>query len=364
MKREELWNAMEYLDDDLILSAAQIEAQHRRRLPVRIALLAAVILLLAATAVGVYIKWRLTPPETYTGDTVKPQTEDHYTYDETTDHYYTPEGEPAATDEAFLTQAADIIALIGGGEVDTSQMTLVHELHERWNRKQVRITFTQDEHEGEVVFDEGTGYLISVTRFTDPVRTVENPLTEAEALAAAQRWYETLPYCQGYVYTYVNPIAEDAWMYSFSRPIEVEIGGETVTLTNDLEEVRISIDPRTGEFQTSNAFFVPLLDDHEPGDVPISQEQAIQTALEATGIEDISTWTITAEYDIVLPNWWWTDDLAVGNVRAANVTRPAWTVTLERPEGTIVNGEPLMFADLMEVNIDLYTGEILGGGMI
>lgn len=363
MKREDLWNALEYLDDDLVLSAARIEDRPAHRLPVRIVLLAAVILILTATAVGVFVRWHLTPPETYAGDIIKPQSEGQYTYDAETDHYYTPDGEPAATDEEFLRQAASVIAVIGG-EIDTSQMQLVHERHERWNRDQVRVTFTLDEHNGEVVFDAATGYLISVTRFTDPVSTIAAPLTEEEALAAAQNWYEQLPYCQGYVYTYVNPIADDAWMYSFSRPINVEIDGQTVTLTNDLEEVRISIDPRTGEFQTSNAFFVPLLDDHQPEDVPITREQAIETALAVTGIEDTATWTITAEYGIVLPNWWWTDYTPIGSTRAANVTRLAWTVTLERPAGTVVDGEPLMFDDLMEVNIDLYTGEVLGGGMI
>lgn len=364
MKREDLWNALEYLDDDLILSADRTSQQKRSRLPVRILLVAAIIAVLAATAVGAYVKWRLTQPETYTGDTVKPQSQEQYTYDEATDHYYTPAGKPAATDEAFLEQAAAIITQIGGESIDTSQMELVHELHERWNRNQVRITFILDEHDGEIVFDEATGNLISITRFTELPKTVENPLTEAEALAAAQAWYEQLPYCQGYVFSHLNPIAEDAWMYSFSKQVEVEISGETVMLNNDLEEVRISIDPRTGAFQISNAFYVPLLDDHEPGDVPISQEQAIQTALEATGIEDTSTWTITAKYGIVLPNWWWTDYLTIGDTRAANVTRLAWVVTLERPEGTIVNGEPLVIADLMEVHVDLYTGEVLGGGMI
>ena len=363
MRREDLWNAMEYLDDDLILSAARVESAPRRRLPVRLILIAALVAVLAATAVGAYVKWHLSQPESYSGDTVKPQSQEQYTYDETTDHYYTPIGEPAATDEAFLEQAAAVITQIGGESIDTSQMELVHELHERWNRNQVRITFILDEHEGEVVFDEATGNLISIRRFTEPVQTVENPLTEAEALAAAQTWYEQLPYCQGYVYTYINPIAEDAWMYSFSRPIDVEIDGQTVTLTNDLEEVRISIDPRTGAFQSSNAFYVPLLDDHEPGDVPITREQAIETALTAAGIEDTSTWIVTAEYDIVLPNWWWTDYMTAGDTRAANVTRLAWTVTLEQPEGTMINGELSMFADLREVNIDLYTGEVLGGGM-
>lgn len=364
MKTEELWNAIAELEDDLVLSAACTPERLHRRFPTRLILVAAVVVILAATAIGAYVKWQLTQPETYTGDTIKPQSEEQYTYDAQLDHYVTPEGEPAATDEAFLQQAAQIIGLVGGDAIDTSQMTLVHERHERWNRNQVRITFPLDDRSGEVVFDSATGYLISVTRFPETATEVSAPLTEAEALAAAQRWYEQLPYCQGYVYTYVNPISDDAWMYSFARQLTVSIDGQTVTLTNPLEEVRIAMDPRTGEFQTSNAFYVPLLDDHTEADAPISREQAIATALEVTGIEQDGTWTITAEYAIVLPNWWWTAYLPVADTRAANVTRLAWTVTLARPEGTLVDGTPLEIADLMEVNIDLYTGQVLGGGMV
>lgn len=364
MRAEELWNAIGQVDDALILAAAHIPQRHRRRLPARALLLAAVLALLAATAIGGYVKWHLAQPQTYTGDTIKPQSEAQYTYDEVTDHYHTPAGEPAATDEAFLQQAAAIITQVGGTAIDTTQMQLVHEHHERWGRDQVRITFPLDDREGEVVFDAATGFLISVTRFPEPAGEVAAPLTEAEALAAAQGWYEALPYCQGYVYTYVNPISDDAWMYSFTRQLEVMIDGQTVTLSNPLEEVRIAIDPRTGEFQTSNAFYVPLLDDHEAGDVPISREQALATALDTTGISDDGTWTITADYAVVLPNWWWTDYMVVGDTRAANVTRLAWAVTLERPVGTLVDGVPLEIGDLMEVHIDLYTGEVLGGGMV
>lgn len=363
MKREELWNAMEYLDDDLILAAGELPGR-KGRAPLRIVLLAAILVILAATAVGAYVKWHLSQPETYTGDAVKPQSALDYTYEEETGHYFTPAGESSASDEEFLEQAKAVLTTIGGGEIDMRQMQLVHELDERWNRNQVRITFPQDEFEGEVLFDEATGYLIAVTRFVDLPETVDTPLTQAEALAAAQDWYERLPYCPGYVFSDVLQIADDAWMYSFSRQLETEIDGQPVSLQNYLEQVRITIDPRTGTFQLSNAFFVPLLDDHEATDVPISQEQAIAIAQQAAGIEDASTWTVSAQYTIAFPNWSFTEYMGVEPARRANVTRLAWTVTFSRPAGTVLDGQPLDFDEEIKVDVDLYTAEVLGGDMI
>lgn len=363
MRREELWDAIQELDDDLVLSAAKIP-QHKKHAPARLILLAAILIALAATAVGAYVKWHLSQPEQYTGDSIKTQSSVQYTYDENAGHYLRADGTAAASDAEFLEKARLVIAQVGGGDIDTSQMQLAHELDEWWNRQQVHITFTLDEYEAEVTFDEATGYLIGITRFADTPDFVDTPLTEAEALAAAQRWYEQLPYCQGYVYSDVTQISDNAWMYSFSRQISTTINGQEMELLNYLEQVRITIDPRTGAFQISNAFYVPLLDDHEDTDEPISQEQAIAIAQQAAGIEDTATWSISAQYTIAFPNWFFTEYMDVDSARMANVTRLAWTVTFSRPAGTILDGQELLFDEEIKVDVDLYTAEVLGGDMI
>ncbi len=357
MNKIDLSQAVGGIADAYIQEAADFQPKAAAKRPIRfarVAVLAAALALLATSVVAVYQRWTLEPPESYAGEDTKPQSTVEVHYESETDHYYTDMGQPAASDQAFLDQARAILEAIGGS-ADQERICLTHYKDEQWNREVVCVTFPQDGAQGEVSFDAATGNLLKITRFA-PEAEAAASLTEAQALDAAFGWYQKLPYCQGYQFSDLNPVSEESWIYSFSRQINVELEGENLCLTNALEEVRIILNPKTGDFLGSNAFYVPLLDDHQPEDTPVSQKEAIELAIQAAAVQDPENWVITAQYSIVFPNWCWTQYMTAQPVRRANVTRLAWTVKLEEPDAP--------FANVRWVYVDLYTGQVLGGDMV
>ena len=367
MKREDLLHYIGEVDGALVRAA---EKPPRRRGLLRGGLLlaAALALLGALSALAVY-RWRMPEPETYEGESLKIEQEQVYERPDAEQDYVSAEGQTpeqvqtpsGLSDEDFLQRAQEVLQILQL-PVDTGTLRVSHELDERWNRQQVRVSFPLDE-DSSVVFDAESGYLIRVERFrwqdlSAPV------MSDEEALAAAQRWYEALPYPQGYEFNYVSKIDDGAWMYDFSRRVEVQVGGETLTLPNELETVRITIDPRDGSFQLSNSFYVPLLDDHAPGDEPLSREAAIETALTVAGGAD---WEVSAELAICFPNYLCTaTEAPLQNRRYSSVTRLAWVVTFEMDAEVWDEQmqESFTLHDAQFVYVDLYTGEILGGGAL
>lgn len=343
---------------EVIQARFRAKTARRRHWLRRGLLLAAVICLLCAGTYAAYTRWSLPAPKPITGDAVQSQQTKDYVYDSQNDVYTgqtPPEDtmtESGFTDADFMEKALAVLELLNA-EADRTQMTVTHALDQRWNRSQVTVSFPLAEQEVHVTFDEADGNLLSVQNWPASNDGEGLPvMREEEALAAAEGWYQRLPYVQGYEYTYVNQIDDGAWMYSFCRPMELEVGGEIIRLYNDYEEVRITIDPRTGAFILSNSFYVPLLDDHQPGDTPLTEAEAIAIAQEQAGDYDFDE--ITAEVVICHPNYFGVEDAPV-DYAYVSVTRLAWGVTLYDFGGEI---------DTMQiVYVDLYTGEILGGAM-
>ena len=122
---------------------------------------------------------------------------------------------------------------------------------------------------------------------------------------------------------------------------------------NQYEMVRVAINPVSGRLTGCVVFYVPLLDDHEPGQERISQEQAEQIAqsLQPELLDGMTL--VRANQSIGLPNWNYTEYAGVPNRRASQVSRWVWALHYERP-----NSE---FTEQVVLLVDCYTGELLGG---
>lgn len=262
--------------------------------------------------------------------------------------------------------------------VDADSLTVTRQKNQTWNREEVEVSLPNGEDSpATATFDAADGVLIHIVAF-DRYEPGEAPMSEAEALAVAQEFYDTLPYARGYEYTHLEQYDEDCWSFSFSKPYEIE--GEKIY--SEYEQVRIAIDPRTGSFLMSNCFYVPLLDDHDPGAQPLTMEQAKQIAEGWVHFsESWKDYDCTATLTICLPEPGQIAALerpdpdgaeestgegttvsstgeqsAFDHYAHYSVTRPGWFFSYD--------GEVNGFADGGCIAVDLYTGEILSFDII
>ena len=122
------------------------------------------------------------------------------------------------------------------------------------------------------------------------------------------------------------------------------------------EAAKIAVNPQTGRLTGCSTFYTPLLDDHEPGDIPLTAEQAEEIARSCDHINLEKHELESCELTVVLPNWWFTDKMADSlNAQSCDVTRLGWTLKFENKDSE--------FADIIILYVDYYTGEILGGDM-
>ena len=332
---------------------AQNEARPRRH-PLRTALLiAAAVALLAAVAAGgyaAYQRWTLPKPESYTPT-------EHGGYDVHTVTEYrkdeidqAPEKEPL-TDEYFIEQAVAILKLLGKTDVDTGKMTVTRAENMYWSREEAEVLFTESDNLADVKFNADTGTLIGLSAM-DWLEGSES-LTDLSAEELARRYYALLPVPQGYELTNVVQYDEQFGSYDFCRRVDEN-------LINQYQMVRIAVNPMSGRLCNLVVFDVPLLDDHEPGDTPLTQAQAEEAAGRCEGV-DLSGFSLkSAEVQIVMPNWQYTEYSGEANLRYSKVSRLAWVLIYVREID--VDGE--LWEDQIRLYIDEYTGELLGGDAI
>lgn len=355
---------------------ARIEARandrrrRKKRLRVRRALLlAAVVAVLAGFAVsGVagYRKWSLPAPQPFANAQagaydVHSQVEypaaaaaagEDAQMD--ADAENEPDAETGAqaplTDEALLQKAAQILALVGLQDTGLGSMTLTRQTNQRYGREEAEITYTQAEYCTSVCLQADTGALLSLSS----IDWIEQPMavacqTQEQAEQLARSYYELLPVQQGYVCTGCTQYDEQYWSFEFCR----EIGPG---LYNAYEMARITVNPVSGRLTGVNMFCFPLLDDHAPGDEPLTQAQAEAIAEKDAGVNTAYYTLKSAEVKIVLPNWFFTEYMAESmNAQYSAVTRLAWRLTYENTDG--------MFVSERYVDVDYYTGEVLGGDL-
>lgn len=340
---------------DAMLDAVQEKAAaarpKKKKHPVRtVVLLAACVGLLAllgTVGYGVYQRWSLPEPDTYPfnpGGAWDVHETNNMTLETIPDSGDT---EPL-TDEYFVARAKEVLSLVGQESRVSQEITVARQEHLTWAREEVQVTFTDAELTPvSVTFDAEDGTLLSLSGFEWAQEGAQPCASKAEAEALATKYYEALPVPQGYVLCSCEEYDENYWSFDFCR----DVGGRIYSC---YEDVRIAIDPQLGTLNGCVVFHVPLLDDHAPGDVPLTQEQAQTIAENAVDLERYCL--KSAKVTVVLPNWWFTDQFpAEGEARASKVTRLGWMLVYEDTESD--------FADEIEIDIDYYTGEVLGGGM-
>lgn len=351
--------------------AARRSAGFPRRLAIAAAAVA-VIVLMASAGYAAYQHWVLPAPETYEpGNNGIYQEHDRKDYNlseldshaatdlrpadgtaatdprpaDGTETTETPSAAPL-TDEAFIYRGLDILTQVGMLDVRPEQLTVVRQDNLYWGREEAEVVFDQGDVRTSVRFNAATGRFLGMSGIDWQLEGTTACGTDAEAGELAQRFYEALPVEQGYSVTHVEKYNEQYWSYEYCR--EVEPG-----VFNQYEMVRVAINPVSGRLTGCTVFYVPLLDDHEPGQERISRqdaEQIVQSSLP----ELLDGMTLTkAEVTIAHPNWNYTEYQDNPNRRASDVTRWAWALTYETP-----NSE---FADMVILFVDCYTGEILGG---
>lgn len=339
-----------------VRAAAENKPPQRNPMSRKFFLVAACIAGFAALTLSGYAairKWTLPKPESYT-----PDAEDGvYSVHRTETYTQIPSDDPAQrpedaslTDGYFLEKSAEVLALIGLDDVDKSRMTVARQEHLYWSREEVEVTFTEDENCTGVKFDAESGYLLGLSSI-DWVSQPEGSAcaTHDEAVTLAEDYYRRLPVPQGYVYTGCTEYDEQYWSIEFCRMVEEN-------LHNAYEMVRIGINPVSGRLTGVNVFYVPLLDDHEPEDEPLTQAQAEQIAAECSKANLNGRTLQSAEIQVVLPNWMFTDGAEdIVNAKASSVTRLGWCLIYENSDS--------LYADEVRIYVDLYTGEILGGDM-
>ena len=351
-----------------VLNRAEAEAKPRRSYSLlrRLAVAAAIIAALALLATGgyaAYQHWRLPEPEPYTpgdGGIYQEHDRNEYTVANTEIALLTepsagspadsdspePVGTEPISDEVFIQKGLAILNQVGMLDVRPEQLTVVRQENLYWGREEVEIRFDQGEIRTSVKLSAGTGRLLGLSGIDWQLEGSTACATDAEAEALARRYYEALPVEQGYVMTHVEKYDAQYWSYDFSR--EVEPG-----VYNQYEMVRVAVNPVSGRLTGCTVFCVPLLDDHEPGQERITQEQAEQIARDCPSL-DLEGMTLTkAEVAIALPNWNYTEYQDNPNHRASDVTRWAWVLVYEKE-----NSE---FTEQVRVYVDCWTGEILGG---
>lgn len=325
----------------------------RGRPLLRRALLAAacVALTVALLTAGyaAYEKWKLPEPQPYVpdaqGGNISVHAESVYPVPTDVSDLDTAfsETEEPLSDEYFLLRAREILAQAGLEDMDGGIAKVLRQTHLYWNREEVEVGCTCGGKPVSVTFDAENGVFLGMSGIEWVLSDTAACATQAEADALAQRYYESLPVEQGYVMTACEKYDEQYWSYDFCR--EVEPG-----LYSWYECVRIAVNPVSGRLEGCRVFYVPLLDDHEPGDVPLTEEEALET-VRARGFDVDSCKSVTVKKVVGKPNWMFTEHTAV-HLRASEVTRLCWEVTCDN------SGE---FASVTTVLVDYYTGEILGG---
>lgn len=333
----------------------------RRHPLLRRALLAAACLAMLAglltAGYAAYEKWKLPAPVPYTPDTehgnVRVHTEQRYSLPPQTEaaapgESAVPSEEPEAlSDLYFIEKARSILSRAGVPGPEAGEAAVRRQTHLYWNREEAEVSWRLNDIPYSVTFDAQTGVFIGMDGIDWVIEDAAACSTQAQADELARRYYESLPVEQGYVMRSCEKYDEQFWSYDFCR--EVEPG-----LFSWYECVRVAINPVSGALVNCRVFYVPLLDDHQPGDVPLTEAQALE-AIRSAGFDPEGWDTATVEKTVGLPNWNFTDQMTI-DAQAPAVSRLCWSVTLY-----VGPDENTPFSTETRILVDYYTGEILGG---
>lgn len=331
----------------LLAEQKPIKTKHPVR---RVVLLAACVVLLLSIGTigyGTYRKWSLPEPEYYAYDGMgvhDVHSTEEYQLEEV------PAEAPPLSDEDFIQQAVALLKSVGLEDVDTEAMSVARQENVLYGREEALVTFTRANIMTEVTYSAEDGALLSM-HSTDWVEESDAPVcqTEAEAQALAEKYYSILPVRQGYELIGHTEYDEQYYSYEFCYQVNED-------LFNAYQMVRIGVNPVSGRLCGCSVFDFPLVDDHEPGDEPLTQAQAEEIVRNCGKVNVDAYQLISAEIKIVLPNWIFSDKEPTDiHHQYSKVSRIAWELTYKNTDGEI--------EELVYVDVDYYTGEILGGDM-
>ena len=373
MKPSDILDAVGLLPDDLLeetmnVRSQVIAVQAAVKKPysfLRCILIAAMVaVLMAISAVALYRRWRM--PQNvnqFTGNGIIEHEKGTYPVPtvpvSTEESAGTVEDDPESgseerQDEWFTEQALQVLQTVNKKDYSAGHIEITRLHNQWWGREEVEVTFkANDTSDFQITFDAESGNLIGITGF-EAHDTEGTPMSEENALAQAKQWYELLPYAKGYEFRSITKYDDHAWKFDFTKQRELMVGGKKVAVSCDYESVGITIDPTTGELLLSECFYVPLLDDHETDEVPLTQEQAVDVVNQKNLLaEPIEQYTVEADAAVCLP------DLAFaasqnGGIHSAgaypncDVTRLGWELTFSNSSMQDIT-----------IAVDMYTGEIL-----
>lgn len=258
-------------------------------------------------------------------------------------------GETDMTDIWFIREAVGILNAVGLADVSTEEMSVIRQNNLPYNREEAEVVFARGEVKTSVTFRADNGRLQHISSIDGFEELAEAAIgNDEEAEACARRYIEKLPVPQDYKLSHIEKYDACYWTLDFSREIEPGV-------FNAYETVRISVNPQNGRLAGLNVFNFPLIDDHGEEDAPLTWEEALEIGAGAVfgSREWENAFTVSkAEVEIVLPNWVWTDRWTI-DARYAENTRFAWVIIFENTGSET--------ADMRQVWVDLYTGEVLGG---
>ena len=303
-----------------------------------------------------YEKWSLPDPKPIQPDPkngyVHVQQENTYPFPMQTEAGTTLPASNSAGGEAeglsdldFIRMARDLLEQVGLEAPEAGAFRVRRQKNLLWDREETEVRLERGEDSPyTVTFDSQDGVLLGMSGIDWVITDAAACETRQEADELARRYYESLPVPQGYVRMEPEEYDEQYWSYDFCR--EVEPG-----LYSRYECVRVSVNPVSGKLVGCRVFYVPLLDDHQPEDIPLTQEEAEAVVKDRMKLDGFTL--VSAKKTVGLPNWIFSDKNRYPNQKASDVTRLCWELVYEK--------EYEMFTTRTEILVDYYTGEILGG---
>lgn len=216
-----------------------------------------------------------------------------------------------------------------------------------WERDQIEVSWPGEDEPIRVLFDAKDIVFLRVYGL-DWVLSDDAPCsTQEDADALAERLYHSLPVNQEYVMAGCEKYDSNYWTYDFCR--EVEPG-----VYSWLECVRISVDPETGTANFIKVFYVPLSTEHEEGQLPLSEEEALRAAgWDSDSVQDWNNKEGLTVKKVVAIRHSTNPGGGVDPEKHSDFSRICWKIEYHEPES-----EEYIAGGWVKY-VDYYTGEII-----
>ena len=216
-----------------------------------------------------------------------------------------------------------------------------------WEREQVAVSWPDSDTPISVLFDAKDIVFLRVFGFDWVLRDGAPCATQEDADALAQKLFHSLPVNQDYVMDGCEKYDDEFWTYDFCR--ELEPG-----LYSHYECVRLSVNPTRGEAQFIKVFYVPLLDDHAPDAVPLTEEEALHgVGIDPNSAPDLkNSGRLSIKKSVTIPHRLLPDD-RIEPANCSDVSFLCWKIEYHEPES-----EDYIAGGWVKY-VDYYSGEII-----